>query len=102
MILSDIGFDITPILASAGLVGLALSFGAQTLVRDFLSGFFLITENQYNVGDTIEANDTKGEVVKINLRTTVIRDKKGNKTFLPNSKIEKVKVFKNIPQKDVQ
>lgn len=100
MVLKDFGFDITPILASAGLLGLAISFGAQSLVRDLIAGFFLILENQFNVGDTIEVGDTKGEVVHINLRTTVIKDKKENRTYLPNSKIEKVTVFKNVPKKD--
>lgn len=94
MILKDFGFDISPILASAGLAGLAISFGAQSLVKDLIAGFFLIVENQFNVGDTIEVSETKGEVTNINLRTTVIKDKKGNQTFLPNSKIEKVTVFK--------
>ena len=97
MIIGGFGFDVAPLLASAGLLGLAFSFGAQTLIRDLIAGFLIISENQFNVGDMVEVADTKGEVIRINLRTIVIRDKKGNKTYLPNSKIEKVTVFKVVP-----
>ena len=90
--LKDFGFDITPILASAGIAGLALSFGAQSLVRDFISGFFILIENQFNVGDFVTLGSFTGEVEKINLRTTVLTDKKGNTIIIPNSKIEQVVV----------
>lgn len=98
IMLKDFGFDITPILASAGIAGLALSFGAQTLVRDFLSGFFILIENQFNVGDHVIIGTLSGKVDKINLRTTVLTDKKENTVIIPNSKIEQVVVL-HLPSK---
>ncbi|MGB4966257.1 MAG: mechanosensitive ion channel domain-containing protein [Microgenomates group bacterium] len=89
-----IGLDVTPIITGAGIIGLAISFGAQTIVRDLISGFFIIVENQYNIGDDVKINDTKGEVRKINLRTTELKDVKGNAIFLPNSEIKSVLVYK--------
>jgi small conductance mechanosensitive channel len=97
MILRDFGFDITPLLTGAGLLGLAVSFGSQTLVRDFLAGFFIILENQFNVGDTIKIGDAEGMVYKMHLRTTVLRDKKDNLIFIPNSEIKQVVVLSRKP-----
>lgn len=98
MILKDLGFDITPILTGAGILGLAISFGAQSLVKDLISGFFIIIENQYNVGDTIEVAGFKGTVRRINVRTTVLRDKNENKIYIPNSQVDKVRIFKKKEQ----
>ena len=77
MVLQKLDLDIRPILAGAGILGLALGFGAQTLVKDVISGFFIILENQIRVGDTAEINGTGGLVEAINLRTIVLRDVRG-------------------------
>jgi small conductance mechanosensitive channel len=77
MILMEFGVEIGPIIASAGIVGLAVGFGAQNLVRDFISGFFIILENQVRVGDVAIINGTGGLVEKINFRTIVLRDLSG-------------------------
>lgn len=87
VILRQLGVDITPILASAGVVGLAIGFGAQNLVRDVLSGFFIILENQIRVGDVAVINGTGGLVEEINFRTTVLRDLKGVVHIFPNGAI---------------
>ena len=93
MILKEIGFDITPILASAGIVGLAIGFGAQTLFKDVISGFFLLIENQFNEGDTVSILDKKGTVEKISLRVVSIRDKNGALHIIPNGSIAMVSNF---------
>lgn len=98
IILKDIGVDITPILTGAGILGLAISFGAQTLVKDLISGFFILVENQYNVGDTVKIADIKGMVRRINLRTTVLKDEEANRFYIPNSEIKTVKVYKKAAQ----
>lgn len=87
MILSQLKIDITPVLAGAGVVGLAVGFGAQTLVRDILSGFFLILEDQIRVGDVAAINGTGGLVESINLRTIVLRDEEGTVHVFPNGAI---------------
>lgn len=79
--------DFTPLFASAGVVGIAIAFGAQTLVKDFLTGVFIITENQYRVGDYVTINDADGRVEHIGTRSTVIRDDNGNVHYLPNGSI---------------
>lgn len=94
MVMKDLGFDITPILTGAGILGLAVSFGAQSLVKDLISGFFIILENQFNVGDEVKIDGNQGRVNKINLRTTILKDEDGNLIYLPNSSILKVTVFK--------
>ena len=70
--------SLAPLFASAGIVGVALGFGAQSLVRDFLSGIFIISENQYRVGDVIEIEGFGGSVERVGARSTVIRDPDGN------------------------
>lgn len=87
MILTQFGVDITPVLTGAGIVGLAVGFGAQALVRDVLSGFFLILENQVRVGDVAAINGTGGLVEAINLRTIVLRDEEGTVHVFPNGAI---------------
>lgn len=87
MILNEIGVQIGPIIASAGIAGLAIGFGAQNLVRDFISGFFIILENQIRVGDVAVINDTGGLVEEINFRTTVLRDLGGVVHVFPNGTI---------------
>lgn len=87
MSLREIGFDITPILAGAGVVGLAVGFGAQNLVRDVISGFFMLIENQIRVNDVAVVNGTGGLVEEINLRTTVLRSADGVVHVFPNGTI---------------
>lgn len=79
--------DFTPLFASAGIIGIAIAFGAQTLVKDFLTGVFIISENQYRVGDIVSINDADGRVEHIGARSTVIRDENGNVHYLPNGSI---------------
>lgn len=87
MIFAELGFDIKPILAGAGIVGLAIGFGAQNLVRDIISGLFLIFENRIRVGDVAIINGTGGLVEQVNLRTTVLRDLAGVVHVFPNGEI---------------
>jgi len=87
MILRELNLDITPVLTGAGIVGVALGFGAQTLVKDVISGFFLILENQVRVGDVASINGTGGLVEAITLRTIVLRDSAGTVYIFPNGSI---------------
>ena len=90
MILKEVGANITPLLTGAGVVGLAIGFGAQNIVRDFFNGFLILLENQYRVGDVIEIAGRSGTVESINLRTTVIRDLSGVVHVIPNGEIRAV------------
>jgi small conductance mechanosensitive channel len=87
MILKEFDIDITPVLTGAGIAGLAVGFGAQTLVRDIISGFFLILEDQVRVGDVAAINGTGGLVEELNLRTIVLRDVEGTVHVFPNGAI---------------
>jgi small conductance mechanosensitive channel len=87
MILRELRVDITPILTGAGIVGLAVGFGAQTLVRDIISGFFVILENQVRVGDAAVINGVNGLVEAVNLRTIVLRDGEGVVHIFPNGAV---------------
>ncbi|MEI7055359.1 mechanosensitive ion channel family protein [Nocardioides sp. CCNWLW239] len=87
MILDELGINIAPIIASAGIVGLALGFGAQSLVRDYLSGVFMIIEDQYGVGDSIEVNNISGTVEAVTLRITRLRSLDGTVWYIPNGEI---------------
>ncbi|MDD2319758.1 MAG: mechanosensitive ion channel family protein [Geobacteraceae bacterium] len=87
VILQEIGVDIGPILAGAGILGLAVGFGGQNLVRDVISGFFIILENQVRVGDVAIINGTGGLVEKVNFRTIVLRDLAGVVHIFPNGTI---------------
>jgi small-conductance mechanosensitive channel len=88
MVLQQFEVDITPVLTGAGILGLAVGFGAQTLVRDVISGFFLILDNQVRVGDVAAINGTGGLVEAINLRTIVLRDQEGTVHVFPNGAIQ--------------
>ncbi|HBY04570.1 MAG TPA: mechanosensitive ion channel protein MscS [Desulfotomaculum sp.] len=90
IILNELGIDIRPIITAAGIGGLALGFGAQSLVKDVISGFFILLENQIRIGDIVSLNGTSGEVVSINLRTTVLRDLSGVVHIFPNGSITSV------------
>ncbi len=87
IIMKKLGVDIAPIIAGAGIVGLAVGFGAQNLVRDIISGFFILFENQIRVGDVATVNGTGGIVENINLRTVVMRDLSGVVHVFPNGTI---------------
>lgn len=91
MILSEIGIDLGPLLAAAGLGGLAIGFGAQSLVKDLISGFFILLENSVRVGDVVEVAGVSGLVEEIELRTIRLRDLSGNVHVVPNGVIDKVK-----------
>jgi small-conductance mechanosensitive channel len=90
MILGEFGFNLGPIIASAGVIGVALGLGAQTLVRDILSGIFMLVEDQYGVGDKVDVLDVKGTVEKVGLRITTLRDENGTLWYLRNGEILKV------------
>ncbi len=90
MALSELGLNLGPLIAGAGIVGVAVGFGAQNLVRDFLSGIFMLMEDQYGVGDVIDAGHATGTVESISLRTTRLRDVNGTVWHLPNGHIERV------------
>jgi moderate conductance mechanosensitive channel len=90
MILAQVGVNIAPIIASAGIVGIALGFGAQSLVKDFLSGIFMIFEDQYGVGDVVNVGDASGTVEAVSLRVTRLRDVNGTVWYVPNGEILRV------------
>jgi len=87
ILLSKLGIEIAPLLAGAGIVGLAVGFGSQELVRDVISGFFMLIENQIRVNDVATINSTTGTVEKIELRTTTLRDTTGTVHIFQNGKI---------------
>jgi small conductance mechanosensitive channel len=84
MILSELGINIGPLIAGFGVIGIAVGFGAQTLIRDLIGGLFVIMEDHYNVGDVVKIGDISGIVEEINLRRTVLRDLDGVVHFVPN------------------
>jgi len=91
MILSEIGMDLKPLLAAAGISGLAIGFGAQSLVKDVLAGFFILLENQIRVGDVVEIAGVSGVVEEVRLRTITLRDVSGSVYIVPNGAVDKVK-----------
>ena len=90
MALQEVGIEITPLLASVGVAGLALGLGAQTLVKDVISGLFILTENQYTIGDVVEVNGKAGSVEEMTLRATFLRDLEGTLHSVPNGDIRTV------------
>jgi moderate conductance mechanosensitive channel len=90
MVLSNVGLDIGPLLASAGVAGLAIGFGAQSLIRDFISGFFILLEDQFGVGDVVTINDATGTVEQLSLRRTAMRTLDGTVVTIPNGEILQV------------
>ncbi len=90
MVLGEFDFDLAPILTSAGVLGLAIGFGAQNLVRDFLSGIFMMLEDQYGVGDWVDVGEANGEVEAVGLRTTTLRDLGGTVWYVRNGEILRV------------
>lgn len=90
MILELIGISIVPIIASAGVLGLAIGFGAQSVVEDFLRGLFMLGEDQFGVGDRVDVGSVNGYVERVTLRTTIIKDPNGTLWHVPNSEINYV------------
>lgn len=93
MSLTVLGVNIAPLLASAGIAGVALGFGAQTLVKDYISGLFLIVEDQYGIGDEVEIGTVRGKVEAVALRTTRVRDEAGVLWYIRNGEILNVANF---------
>mgnify|MGYP000143135457 FL=1 len=87
MILGEFGFNLGPVIASAGVIGVALGLGAQTLVRDVLSGIFMLIEDQYGVGDDVKVQDVEGKVERVGLRITQVRDSNGILWYIRNGEI---------------
>ena len=94
MALHELGFDITPIIAGAGIIGVAFGLGAQHLTKDIINGFFILLEDQFGIGDNVKISDHSGTVEKMNLRTTTLKDSSGNIHIIPNSEIKQVTVVK--------
>ena len=90
MLLSEVGVNIGPLIAAAGVAGLALGFGAQYIIRDVISGLFIILENQYRVGDVISSGGTSGSVENISLRMTTLRDLDGTVHHIPHGEMAKI------------
>ena len=90
MVLDQVGVNIAPIIASAGIVGVALGFGAQNLVKDFLSGIFMILEDQYGVGDSVDLGEAVGTVEAVGLRVTRLRDVDGTVWYVRNGEVLRV------------
>ncbi|WP_027881795.1 mechanosensitive ion channel family protein [Meiothermus rufus] len=93
LVLSNLGLNVTALLAGAGVVGLGISLAAQNLIRDVINGFFILLEDQYGVGDVITVGQLSGGVERFNLRVTVLRDLEGRVHFIPNSTIQQVTVM---------
>ena len=89
-VLAALGLDLAPMLAGAGVAGVAIGFGAQSLVRDFLSGMFMIIEDQYGVGDIVDVGEATGTVEMVTLRVTRLRDVSGTVWHVPNGEIRRV------------
>jgi small-conductance mechanosensitive channel len=92
-VLSELGVNIAPLLAGAGVVGIAIGFGAQSLVKDLFYGFFILAENQFGIGDVIQVGESIGLVEKMSFRIVTLRDLDGRAHIIPNGEITKVIVF---------
>lgn len=90
LLLSVFGLDIRPLLAGLGVIGLAVGFGAQSLIKDFVSGLFILIENQYNIGDEVQIGSAKGKVIKITLRSTILEDEECKTYYIANGSISSV------------
>ncbi|OGL30425.1 hypothetical protein A3F37_00935 [Candidatus Saccharibacteria bacterium RIFCSPHIGHO2_12_FULL_41_12] len=87
LIIGEFGINTAPLFASAGVIGIALGFGAQSLIKDFTSGIFIIIDNQYRVGDYVDIDGVAGKVEAVTIRTTVLRDLKGDRHHITNGSI---------------
>ena len=95
MILHQLGFDTSPLLAGASVLGVAFGLGLQHPMKDIISGFYILFEDQYVVGDKVKIGDTTGRVEKITLRSTMIKDVDGNVHIISNGSIDKITVLKS-------
>lgn len=93
LVAEQLGFNLAPLLAGAGIFGLVAGMGAQALVKDVLTGFFILFEDQFGVGDLIEVDGAQGVVEVMNLRTTTLRDIQGRAHIIPNSTIQRITLF---------
>jgi len=93
MLLPEFGINPTPLLAGAGLIGLAIGMGSKSLVQDYLAGLFILLEDQYRVGEEIEILGKKGKIIDLNLRRTVIKDLEGTFHYVPNGQIKSASNF---------
>ena len=89
LILAQLGVNVGPLIAGASIAGIAIGFGAQSIVKDFVTGIFIILENQYRIGDTVQLNDAIGTVEDITIRQTILRDAEGHRHYVPNGSIGK-------------
>ena len=87
LVLSEVGINIAPLIASAGIIGLAIGFGAQTLVKDAIAGLFLLLESHYDLGDRVKLSGVEGEVIALSLRRTTLRSDDGAVHTIPNGSI---------------
>lgn len=101
LILGELGISLGPLIASAGIAGIAIGFGAQSIVRDFLAGIFVIVEDQYGVGDVIDVGEAIGTVEEVGFRTTQIRDLSGVLWTVPNGVIQRVGNYSQIWSRSV-
>ena len=90
LVLGELGLELGPIIASAGIIGVAIGFGAQNLVKDFLSGIFMMVEDQYGVGDVVDVGEATGTVEAVGLRITTLRDVKGTVWYVRNGEVLRV------------
>lgn len=101
MVLGEVGISLGPLIASAGIAGIALGFGAQSIVKDFLSGIFVIIEDQYGVGDIIDVSYATGVVEEVGFRTTRVRDIEGVLWTVPNGEIQRVGNYSQVWSRSV-
>ena len=90
LVLGELSVDLAPLIASAGIAGLALGFGAQSLVKDCITGFFMLLEDQYGIGDVVDLGEASGSVERVSLRTTVLRGQDGTVWHVPNGEVRRV------------
>jgi small conductance mechanosensitive channel len=90
MVLGEVGINLGPLLAGAGILGVAIGFGSQSLVKDFLAGIFILVEDQFGVGDTVDLGEAVGVVEFVSLRTTRLRSVDGTVWHVPNGEIQRV------------
>ncbi|WP_420639270.1 mechanosensitive ion channel family protein [Candidatus Poriferisocius sp.] len=96
LVLGELRINLAPLIAGAGIAGLAVGFGAQSLVRDFLAGVFILVEDQFGVGDVVDVGDATGTIEKVSLRTTTLRDVSGTVWTVPNGEIHRTANFSQI------
>jgi len=90
LVIGELGVNLAPLIASAGIAGIALGFGAQSLVKDCITGTFMLIEDQYGIGDIVDLGEARGSVERISLRTTVVRGQDGTVWHVPNGEIRRV------------